>query len=304
MLVLVPSDAPAELLRAVASRPARALIRASRPPHWPILSRFPLAIPAEAIEGGGDAALVAHDYAWIRWAKERGLRAVWYNPAAEFCPEPHPLHDREIRSAEEIGKTWEFPWPDVWECLGLLQEQGVPQNVVEHSAAVAAVAHFLADRLRARGVEVDPLLVHRGGLLHDLDKISSLSEEGEHGLRAAEILASRGYPELGRIALAHVLQPDRLPSSWPEKLVFLADKLVEGATVVGLEARLAALWTRYPEFQEKIAAAEPFVRALQNQVLLAMGLTEAELLRTLQGLPLHLPAFLRAATQDNRFVLP
>lgn len=289
MLVLVPSDAPTELLRAAAGRPKRLLIRASRLPHWSILSRFPLAIPAEAIAGGGDAALVAHDYAWIRWAKARGLRAVWYNPAAQFCPEPHPLHDREIRRAEEMGKDWEFPWPDVRECLGLLQEQGVPQNVVEHSAAVAAVAHFLAERLRARGVEVDPIQVHRGGLLHDLDKISSLHDEGEHGPRAAEILASRGYPELGRIALAHVLQPGRLPSSWPEKLVFLADKLVEGAAVVGLEARLAALRARYPEYQEKITAAEPFVRALQNQILLSLGLTEAELLEKLQRLPLGLP---------------
>ncbi|MFN3347083.1 MAG: HDIG domain-containing metalloprotein [Candidatus Bipolaricaulaceae bacterium] len=294
MLVLVPSDAPPELLRAVAAfAPNRLLLRAARLPAWPLLSLFPLAVPPEAVEGGPDAVLIAPDYPWIRWAKGRRLRAVWYNPKAAFCPEPHPLHDREMRSAAELGRTWEFPWPDVEECLRLLQEQGVPQNVVEHSAAVAAVAHFLAERLRARGVEVDPILVHRGGLLHDLDKIASLNEEGEHGLRAAEVLARLGYPELGRIAQAHVLGPGHLPHSWPEKLVFLADKWVEGAKVVGLTARLAALRERYPQFQEKIAACEPFVRTLQNQVLLALGLTEAELLGELQKLPLSLPESLR-----------
>ncbi len=295
MLVLVPSDAPSELLKAVAAAaPTRALLRTPRLPAWPTLSRFPLTIPPEAVEGGEDAVLLAQDYPWIRWAKERGLRAVWYNPAAAFCPEPHPLHDRELRDPGELTEAWEFPWPDLGECLRLLREQGVPPHVVEHSAAVAAVAHFLAERLRARGVDVDPLLVHRGGLLHDLDKIASLNDEGEHGPRAAEILASRGFPELGLIAQAHVLQPGRLPQSWPEKLVFLADKWVEGAQVVGLEARLAALRQRYPQFQEKIAQAEPFVRTLQNQVLLALGLTEAELLGELQKLSLSLPEFLRA----------
>lgn len=290
MLVLAPADASSELLRGLAAAaPNRALLRTGRLPPFSILALFPLVIPPEAVSGGEDAVLVASDYAWIRWAKARGLRALWYNPQGSFCPEPHPLHDREVREPTELARAWDFPWPDIPACLRLLREHGVPENVVAHSAAVAAVAHFLAERLRARGVDVDPVLVHRGGLLHDLDKIASLNEEGEHGLRAAEILAAHGHPELGRIAQAHVLQPGRLPSSWPEKLVFLADKWVEGSRVVGLEARLSALKKRYPEFQEKITACEPFVRTLQNQVLLALGRTEAELLAELQGLALSLP---------------
>ncbi|MEN3010312.1 MAG: HDIG domain-containing metalloprotein [Candidatus Bipolaricaulaceae bacterium] len=290
MLVLVPSDAPTELLRALAAAaPRRALLRRPTLPPWPLRARFPLLVPPEAISGGPDAVLVTPDYAWIRWAKARGLRAVWYNPKGAFAPEPHPLHDWELRSPQEVPSAWDFPLPDLGECLRILREQGVPEGVVAHSAAVAAVAHFLAERLRARGVAVDPLLVHRGGLLHDLDKIAALNEGGEHGLRAAETLAALGYPELGRIAQAHVLAPGRLPTSWPEKLVFLADKLVEGAEVVGLEARLSALRARYPEFQERIAAAEPFVRTLQNQVLVALGMSEAELLEALRALPLGLP---------------
>ncbi len=290
MLVLAPADAPSELLRGLAAAaPNRALLRTGRLPPFSVLALFPLVIPPEAISGGEDVVLVASDYAWIRWAKARGLRALWYNPQGAFCPEPHPLHDREVREPAELARAWEFPWPDIPACLRLLREHGGPESVVAHSAAVAAVAHFLAERLRARGIDVDPLLVHRGGLLHDLDKMSSLNEGSEHGLRAAEVLSGLGYPELGRIAQAHVLQPGRLPTSWPEKLVFLADKLVEGTEVVGLSARLAALRARYPEFQEKIAAAEPFVRTLQNQVLLALGLTEAELLEELKKLPLDLP---------------
>ncbi|MEN3009650.1 MAG: hypothetical protein ABDI20_01480, partial [Candidatus Bipolaricaulaceae bacterium] len=62
-----------------------------------------------------------------------------------------------------------------------------------------------------------------------------------------------------------------------------------GAEVVGLEARLSALRARYPEFQERIAAAEPFARTLQNQVLVALGMSEAELLEALRALPLGLP---------------
>jgi len=71
--------------------------------------------------------------------------------------------------------------------------------------------------------------------------------------------------------------------------VFLADKLVEGEEVVGLEARLSALKERYPQFQAEISAGEAFVRTLENQVLTVLGLTEPELLSILRGRDLRLP---------------
>jgi len=294
VLLLIPSDSPPWALASFASlsHPV-ALLRTAGKISPAFLLRFPFILdPAEITrpEKKDDLVLVSCDYSWINWAKGKGLRAIWLNPEGLPCPAVHPLHDLEIRDPAELQKPLNFSLPDLAETLEILRGHGVPENVIKHSAAVAGVAHFLAQRLRARGIEIDPLLVHRGGLLHDLDKVSSLNEDTEHGVKAAEILANLGYPELGKIAEAHVLKPGRLPRSWPEKLVFLADKLVEGGEVVGLSSRLSALRERYPQFREQIAASKPFVRSLQNQILLALGLSEEELLQELKSLDLELPA--------------
>ncbi|MCX7751130.1 MAG: HAD-IA family hydrolase, partial [Candidatus Bipolaricaulota bacterium] len=115
----------------------------------------------------GEAVMVGDRYeADIVGAKGAGLRAVWFNPGEVPCPLAHPVHDGEVRSLDELPPLLERPFlPDLGEALALLREQGVPENVVRHSLTVAAVAHWIAIRLRERGVPVDPLLVHRGALL-------------------------------------------------------------------------------------------------------------------------------------------
>ncbi|MGB9757599.1 MAG: HD domain-containing protein [Candidatus Bipolaricaulaceae bacterium] len=293
MLILLPTDSPAWVFSSCAEIPGPvALLRTAGKPPPSVLLRFPLILAPEEVpppERKDELVLVSPDYTWIIFAKGKGLRAVWLNPQGLLCPSSHPLHDLEICDLGELRKPLEFKLPDLAEAWQILKEQGVPENVIRHSAAVAGVAFFLAEKLRERGIEVDPLLVHRGGLLHDLDKIESLKEGGEHGERAAEILADLGYPELGEIARKHVLRPGKSPQTWPEKIVFYADKLVEGAEVVGLRARLSALWERYPEFRAEISAGEVFVQTLQNQILTILGLSEAELLSLLRGLDFSLP---------------
>ncbi len=285
LVLLAPSTSPASLLEMVArTAQPKALLRAGRPEPSFLLC-FPLILDPEEVprpEKKDDVVLVSTDYGWIRWAKERGFRAVWANFEGERCSEIHPLHDLEIRQPEDLKKPWKFELPDLEESLGILRDHGVPQNVVEHSAVVAAVGFFLAERLREKGVPLDPLLVHRGGLLHDLDKIWSLKEGNDHGERAAEILEKLGYPELGEIAKRHVLRPERFPRTWEEKLVFLADKLVEGKEVVGLRRRLSALLRRYPGFRKEIQAGASFISSLQNEVLSLLGMSEAELLAELK----------------------
>ncbi len=291
-MLLVPSTSPALLLEGAAhvSGP-KALIRTGRP-DLPFLLRFPLILDPEEIprpEKKDDVVLVSPDYGWVRWAKGKGFRAVWANFEGERCPEIHPFHDLELRQPEDWKKPWKFELPDLEESLGILRDHGVPQHVVEHSAVVAAVGFLLAERLREKSVPLDPLLVHRGGLLHDLDKIWSLKEGNDHGERAAAILEKFGYPKLGEIAKRHVLHPERLPRTWEEKLVFLADKLVEGKEVVGIRRRLSALLRRYPNFRTEIQAGASFISSLQNEVLFALGMSESELLAELKmcerGLP-------------------
>lgn len=294
MLLLLPADSPSWALAASAEAPyPAALLRATGQVDPAFLLRFPLILePTELTPPPkkDDLVLISPNYAWIKWAKERGFRAVWLNPARAKCPETHPWHDLEIHDLRDLQKPLLFYLPDIAESVSILRAHSVPENVVLHCAAVAGVAYFLAEKLREKGVAVDHLLAHRGGLLHDLDKVTTTNEEGGHGEKAAVILADLGYTALGEIARRHVLYPGRLPRTWEEKLVFLADKLVENLEVVGISARLAALRKRYPQAQEEIASCEPFVHALQNQVLLALEMSEEELLEELRKLPLNLPA--------------
>ncbi|MBC7221164.1 HAD-IIIA family hydrolase [Candidatus Bipolaricaulota bacterium] len=237
-----------------------------------------------------EAVMVGDGYgADIVGAKSAGLRAVWFNPDGARCPLVHPVHDAEIQMLGELPCTLgQSLLPDVTMCLQLLHEHGVPENIVRHSAAVAAVAHWLALRLRESGVEVDPLLAHRGGLLHDLDKLSS-EKPTDHGVQAGRILRNLGWAALARIAERHVLGTP--PETWEEKLVHYADKIVEGDRVVGLIPRLAALSRRYPPERERIAAALPPLRSLEEEIAAALRTSPDELRAELGRLDVALPPF-------------
>lgn len=293
MLLVIPADSPPWALEACASVPhPRALLRTGAKVDPLFLLRFPIILDPEEIAPPAektDFVLVSPLYPRIKWAKEKGVRAVWLNPQGDPCPLVHPVHDLELRDLQALRKPLQFLLPDFAESLEILRAHGVPENVVRHSLAVAGIAHFLAEKLREKGVSVDPLLVHRSGLLHDLDKVESVRGSFPHGTQAAERLAELGYQALGEIARVHVLRSDRLPRTWEEKLVFYADKVVEEDEVVGVEGRLSALRARYPEFAGDIQASEPFLRTLESGLLLALGLSEPELRRELQGLEFDLP---------------
>ena len=220
-----------------------------------------------------EVAMVGDDYPVdVAGAKEAGLRAVWFNPAVRSCPAAHPLYDAELLAMGDLPVVLDnLHLPDWDESMALLAEQDAPPGVLEHSKAVAAVACRLAFRLRELGERVDPLLAHRGGLLHDLDKITSRRLNQTHGQLGAQVLRQKGYPEeLAAIVERHLmftlLDPARRPTTWEEKLVHYADKIVEGDTVVRVAERFEALRQRYPEHAEEFDRCLPFVLALEAEV--------------------------------------
>ena len=222
-------------------------------------------------------------------AKATGLRAIWFNPAGRRCPLVHPVHDAEIRALQDLPRVLEGPFlPNIPEALQILREHAVPENIVRHSMAVAAVAHHLATILRAQGVPVDPLVVHRGALLHDLDKVSS-EKPADHGVNAARILHELGWPALARIAKEHVLGAD--PQAWEEKLVHYADKIVEEEEVVGLADRVTALSCRYASAGSRIAEALPKLLALEEEIQGRVRSSGEALLAELSSLDVRLPPF-------------
>jgi len=201
----------------------------------------------------------------------KGWRTIWLNSEKKVLSDPMPLHDGEIRAFDDLSAAPSllqkpslkqcFEWWDVWE---------VPDNIRRHSTVVAWGAYALAVMMLNRGVAVDPILAHRGGLLHDIDKIATLGENGRHGEMGADFLLEKGYPHIAAIVRGHImhriLEPNADDRPWEEKLVFFVDKLVEGDEFVTFGKRFEALKTRYPSYRATMERAESGIWNLSDQI--------------------------------------
>lgn len=223
-----------------------------------------LALPPHAL------IMVGDDYGVdIIGAKSAGWQSVWYNPDHQIAPTCLPLQDADITSMINLPSAIQsLHLPDYPTCLAWLQEGGVPFQLLAHLNLVASTAYLLAAWLRREGQTVDPVLTHRGGMLHDVAKITSLlqnrhalAEQIDHAEMARNLLIRRGQPELAQIAHCHMLYQDpldpRRPITWEQKLVYLADKLAEGSRLVSPQERIAALKHRYPGATAEIEAGVP-----------------------------------------------
>jgi uncharacterized protein len=131
--------------------------------------------------------------------------------------------------------------PSKREALGLLQEAGCCQRVIDHCINVTRIALRLAEELKNQGLEVDLALVEAGALLHDLGR--SETHGITHGVLGGRIARQLGLPEaLARIIERHIgagipqdeaneiglPQGNYVPETLEEKIVAYSDKLVEG----------------------------------------------------------------------------
>lgn len=217
----------------------------------------------------------------ILGARQAGWFALWYNPLFRPAPALFPLQNGDIYRMETLPScllSLDLPSPQ--DCFNWILQEGGSHNLWLHIQSVASIAYQLALWLRAAGQEVDPLLTHRGGLLHDLAKISANKPENSplnHGELAARLLEARHQPVLAKIVHRHLLyclldEVDR-PSTWEQKLVHYADKIAEGARLVTLEQRIAALQQRYESEREYIQNCLPSLRVLQDEICQALAVS-------------------------------
>jgi putative hydrolase of the HAD superfamily len=134
--------------------------------------------------------------------------------------------------------------------------------------------------MRKNGYGVDPILTHRGGLLHDLDKIKTLNEDGQHGQMGADFLLQQGYPAMAEIVREHIMHrimhPEAGDLPWEVKLVYFTDKLVEGDQIVTFDIRQEALMQRYSGYRRIITAAAPKIYNLSDQICSILSLSTHE----------------------------
>lgn len=140
--------------------------------------------------------------------------------------------------------------PDEARCLELLGERGTPSALVAHSRAVAAVAAALAAALNERGQHLCAGLVRAGALLHDLAR-----SEPKHADVGADRLERLGYGRVAGVVRRHMVLDAASDDVDEAAVVYLADKLVDGNRLVGLDARFAARLQRFVHRPAALAGA-------------------------------------------------
>ncbi len=125
----------------------------------------------------------------------------------------------------------------------LMQRKAMPLHIFRHSMIVRQVAVVIAYALRQQGYEMNMPLVDRAAILHDICKIDSIRQGGDHALLGRQLLVENGYPAVGDVVGQHV----RLTSmELNEALVVnYADKRVMHDTIVSLSKRFVDLMERY-----------------------------------------------------------
>jgi putative hydrolase of the HAD superfamily len=208
---------------------------------------------------------------------------LWMNRDNSLVTSVMPDQDIDLSDFEQLLSLTAFvPRPNVAKCVEWWAEWDLPENVRRHVTQVAMSAYRLAVWMRRAGVEVDPILTHRAGLVHDLDKIKTLHEPGRHGQVSADFLIAQGYSELAEIVRNHLLGiflfENLANLSWETKLVNFCDKLVEGDKIVSITERFTALKQRYPQSRKLIDSSEPHLWRLNDEICSNLSLENHEAL--------------------------
>jgi len=133
------------------------------------------------------------------------------------------------------------------ECLVLMSQCGMLENIVSHSLEVARVALFISAGLNRKGQRIDLGLVEAASLLHDLAKTECLKTKDDHARRGCQVLKEMGYRRVGDVVAQHIWleKSGDLSCVSEEEVVNYADKRVMHDRIVSLEERFSDLKARY-----------------------------------------------------------
>jgi putative hydrolase of the HAD superfamily len=204
-----------------------------------------------------------------------GWRSAWLNPSGAACPGLLPPHSAELSRLEQLPEILSRPLlPDLSTCHLWCLEQGFSFDAWQHVLLVAAIAYQGAAWLRAQGLEVDPILAQRGGLLHDLAKFTAqqINASASHAEVGTSLLRDRDQPRLAEIARCHPIRladSEPFPRTWEEKLVHFADRLADSSRLVRLDERLRLLSQRYPHNAGRMLGQRAYEESLQAEIAAA-----------------------------------
>jgi len=172
------------------------------------------------------------------------------------------------------------------ECLRLMNQYGMLENIIDHSIEVANVALHLSTELNKRGQRIDLLLVEAASLLHDLTKTDSFKTKEDHARTGSRLLREMGYEAVGEVVAQHIwLSHDVDPLLVSEEeVVNYADKRVKHDRIVSLEERFNDLRDRYGKDQkgmDYLGRMEMVIKEIENKIFLILQFNPNDL----QNLP-------------------
>jgi CTP:molybdopterin cytidylyltransferase MocA/uncharacterized Fe-S cluster-containing radical SAM superfamily protein len=206
--------------------------------HPPLISR---ALFAEILDGDGTG----------------GLSAVLDRHAAEA--ETAIVYDEGIRRDMDTPEDYALLCamarrkgiPGRAECETILSDMQPNAGVITHVHRVAAVAEKLAESLIGAGVPLNADLIVAGSLLHDIAKGQS-----DHAMAGALKVERLGFHDVARIVACHSDLTFSDCALDERAVVFLADKMVQGDTIVSVEERFHRTFQRLANSPDGLAAAK------------------------------------------------
>jgi uncharacterized protein len=174
------------------------------------------------------------------------------------------------------------------DCLAVLREHDVPDNIIAHSIVVERVSLFLGGQLILAGNELDEALLSAGALLHDIAKMRGLREGKPHGELGAEAADELGFIEVSPIVGQHVRLVDYADNGRIDeaKLVNYADKRVNHEQIVTLDERFDYLLERYgsssSEAGERIGEMKRLTNDIEKQIFARLEIAPGDIKRLIE----------------------
>jgi len=164
----------------------------------------------------------------------------------------------------------------------LWQKYQFPPEKRIHVRLVDKVALFLAGKIiQKTHANINKELLHAAALTHDIDKNAPKLPGEHHPDACVRILKEEGMEEVAQIVAKHplhvILDPAISPSSWEEKLLFLADKMVK-YEILTVDKRFD-LWRTEslpPEARKILDDSYPKVKKLEAEIATLIGVLPAD----------------------------
>lgn len=180
-----------------------------------------------------------------------------------------------------------FKIPSRNECLKLMKEYGMPENIKAHCFKVRDVSVFLAKELNKKGEELDIRLIESSALLHDISKMYCKNSNKRHDEVGAGLLKSLGYEKVADIVEQHVVINKKLPENiTEEEVINYADKRVMHDKIVSISKRFEDIKERYaspdPDMTKRIDLSVKEGCLLEKRIFKNLDFSPDDLVKVLE----------------------